>query len=112
MFLSSSAKVSSSRATFGSISDLQPIIEVDEFSPQPRRNDHDGDARARQVEADEMLARELQEQLYNEVPVFGVEEVDEHIALALQHRDESDHGFTRARHPVLSATLSATYLLV
>ncbi|KAL0392615.1 UNVERIFIED_CONTAM: hypothetical protein Sradi_2484300 [Sesamum radiatum] len=103
MFLSSSAKVSSSRATFGSVSDLQPIIEVDEFSPQPRRNDHDEDARARQVEADEMLARELQEQLYNEVPVFGVEEVDEHIALALQHRDESDHGFTRARHPVLSA---------
>ncbi|KAL0368557.1 UNVERIFIED_CONTAM: hypothetical protein Scaly_1074600 [Sesamum calycinum] len=95
MFLSSSAKVSSSRATFGSVSDLQPIIEVDEFSPQPRRNDHDEDARARQVEADEMLARELQEQLYNEV--------DEHIALALQHRDESDHGFTRARHPVLSA---------
>ncbi|KAK4421706.1 Receptor homology region, transmembrane domain- and RING domain-containing protein 6 [Sesamum alatum] len=103
MCLSSSANAPPLRATSSGVSNLHPIIEVDEFSPQPRRNDHDEDARARQVEADEMLARELQEQLYNEVPVFGVEEVDEHIALALQHRDDSDHGFSQARHPVLSA---------
>ncbi|KAK4406053.1 hypothetical protein Sango_0611800 [Sesamum angolense] len=36
------------------------------------RNSHDEDARFRQVEADEVLARELQEQFYNEVPILGV----------------------------------------
>ncbi|CAN0875589.1 E3 ubiquitin-protein ligase SDIR1 [Linum grandiflorum] len=38
------------------------------------------EARARQLEADEMLARELQEQLYHEMPVYGEEETDESIA--------------------------------
>jgi hypothetical protein len=59
---------------------LDPVIEVDELSPEMRRtisrgleciNNDDSDARARQVEADEMLARELQEQLYHEEPVVG-----------------------------------------
>lgn len=59
---------------------LDPVIEVDELSPEMRRsisrgldcmNNDDSDTRARQVEADEMLARELQEQLYHEEPVVG-----------------------------------------
>ncbi|XP_057960236.1 uncharacterized protein LOC131152396 isoform X2 [Malania oleifera] len=57
---------------------LHPIIEIDELSPEIRHNgsqdfgctdDDDSDARARQVEADEILARELQEQLYHEAPI-------------------------------------------
>lgn len=59
---------------------LDPVIEVDELSPEMRQtisrgldciNIDDSDSRARQVEADEMLARELQEQLYHEEPVVG-----------------------------------------
>lgn len=67
---------------------LNPVIEVDELSPEMRQNlshdlermnNDDSDTRARQLEADEMLARELQEQLYNEVPVVGVPEVGSFI---------------------------------
>lgn len=57
---------------------LGSVIDVDESSPEvvqssPLIVDHaaspDSDARLRQMEADEMLARELQQQLYNESPV-------------------------------------------
>ncbi|KAI3459615.1 hypothetical protein Pfo_016278 [Paulownia fortunei] len=110
VILSSSAEAGNSKSTSSNMDNLQQIIEVDEFSPQMRHNAYDEDARARQVEADELLARELQEQLYSEVPVFGVGEVDEHIALALQHQDDSNHGFARARHPVLDARVSMSNL--
>lgn len=62
---------------------LRSVIEVDELSPAAgpsapqginSMND-DSEARARQLESDEMLARELQEQLYHEVPAFGGGEV-------------------------------------
>lgn len=71
---------------------LNPVIEVDELSPEMRQNlshdlermnNDDSDTRARQLEADEMLARELQEQLYNEVPVVGVPEIGENVAWEL-----------------------------
>lgn len=61
-----------------------PVIEVDGFSPEVRyygsdnrdaSSNGDSDDRARQVEADEMLARELQEQLYHESPGVEDEEV-------------------------------------
>ncbi|KAL3828351.1 hypothetical protein ACJIZ3_017153 [Penstemon smallii] len=65
---------STSRSTSTSVNNLQPVIEVDEFSPESRPNAPDEVVRARQVEADELLARELQEQLYSEVPVHGAEE--------------------------------------
>ncbi|XP_022974880.1 uncharacterized protein LOC111473651 [Cucurbita maxima] len=70
---------------------LNDVIEVDELSPEIRHpasqtvgcpNDDSLDAKARQLEADEMLARDLQEQLYQEMPVG--EEIDEHLAMALQ----------------------------
>lgn len=62
---------------------VEPVIVADSPSSTTR---HEGsrvvcsssrneDARASQVDADERLARELQEQLYNEVPSFGVGEV-------------------------------------
>ncbi|KAL0388263.1 UNVERIFIED_CONTAM: hypothetical protein Sradi_2708100 [Sesamum radiatum] len=72
VFLSSSAGPSNSRSTSSIMENSQPIIEVSEFSPELGRNSHDEDARFRQVEADEVLARELQEQFYNEVPILGV----------------------------------------
>lgn len=75
---SSSIRGPQSQATLG------PVIEVDELSPAVRNttsqsiddvHNDDSDARARQVEADEMLARELQEQLYHEGPVVEGREV-------------------------------------
>ncbi|KAK6781172.1 hypothetical protein RDI58_023356 [Solanum bulbocastanum] len=74
---------------------VEPVIVVDSPSYTTR---HEGsrvacsssrneDARASQVDADERLARELQEQLYNEVPSFGVGEIDEDVALALVQED-------------------------
>ncbi|XP_022761943.1 uncharacterized protein LOC111307894 isoform X4 [Durio zibethinus] len=51
-------------------------------------NDEDSKARARQVEADEMLARELQEQLYHEVPIFSNGEIEENIAWVLQLEED------------------------
>ncbi|KAM7466145.1 hypothetical protein LguiB_013707 [Lonicera macranthoides] len=69
---------------------LDTAIEVDEFSPKIRNTGNDAsDFRARQIEADEILARELQEELYNEVPVVGVDEIDSHIALAFQREEDS-----------------------
>lgn len=48
---------------------LDQVIEVDELqSPEAVSNSVDWD---RQVEADEMLARQLQEELYNETPRSG-----------------------------------------
>ncbi|KAM3756284.1 hypothetical protein ACB098_02G100700 [Castanea mollissima] len=72
---------------------LGPLIEVDDLSAEMRQNlshdldrtnNDDSDARARQLEADEMLARELQEQLYNEMPVVGGHEIDENVAWEMQ----------------------------
>ncbi|MBA0713790.1 hypothetical protein Golax_012803 [Gossypium laxum] len=52
-------------------------------------NDEEAEARARQVEADEVLARELQEQLYHEVSIYGNNEIDENIARALQQEEDT-----------------------
>ncbi|KAG8372746.1 hypothetical protein BUALT_Bualt12G0098800 [Buddleja alternifolia] len=106
-FLGSSAETSN-RPSSTSVGNLQPVIEVDEFSPQLRCNAHDEDARTRQVEADELLARELQEQLYNEVSTFRDDEIDEHIALGLHNQDFSYNGASRARRPALDARGSLT----
>lgn len=58
---------------------LDAVIEIEEHSPKVgssnSRNDSDLAARAIQEEADEMLARELQEQLYHEIPETGSTEV-------------------------------------
>ncbi|XP_016507202.1 uncharacterized protein LOC107824910 isoform X1 [Nicotiana tabacum] len=74
---------------------VESVIDVDSPSSTIRyegshvvcsssRND---DARTRQLEADERLARELQEQLYNEVPSLGVGEINGDVALALAQED-------------------------
>nr|XP_048333427.1 E3 ubiquitin-protein ligase RLIM isoform X3 [Ziziphus jujuba var. spinosa] len=103
---SSSIRSPQSRATLG------PVIEIDELSPVVRNtrsqsiddmHEDDLDARARQVEADEMLARELQEQLYHEGPIVGGgEQIDEHIAWALQQEENGIHtsaGSQNESHP-------------
>ncbi|KAI3746862.1 hypothetical protein L6452_09304 [Arctium lappa] len=81
---------------------LDPVVALDESSPEVgnrRSNTHrssteDPSFRALQVEADEMLARELQEQLYNEelAPAFGIDEMDSHhaLAMAMQQGDSSN----------------------
>ncbi|GMP77772.1 hypothetical protein CsSME_00033933 [Camellia sinensis var. sinensis] len=79
VFLGSLGEPSNSKSTRNqsghAVGILDPVIELDESSPEIRRSGShnvgrssnvDSDTRARQLEADEMLARELQEQLYNE----------------------------------------------
>ncbi|MCL7025440.1 hypothetical protein MKW94_019340, partial [Papaver nudicaule] len=73
-----------------------PIVEVDE-SPEIQHTrpedssqmvDGDPDARLRQMEADEILARQLQEQLYDEMPGIGDGENDASIAWRLQQQEQ------------------------
>lgn len=92
VFLGSSGESLNSRSfrnrTHECQGNMRPVIEVEELPSEVRQTiSHDlgcinndySDARARQVEADEMLARELQEQLYQEVPVVGGGEVGSSI---------------------------------
>lgn len=92
VYLDTSGEASNSRSTrlqSQRIRDnLNEVIEVDELSPEMKHpvsqtvgcpNDDISDARARQLEADEMLARELQEQLYQEMPIGGEEVVNSYI---------------------------------
>ncbi|ONI26090.1 hypothetical protein PRUPE_1G003200 [Prunus persica] len=81
------------------------VIEVDDLSPAAGHSvpqgfdsmNDDSNARARQLEADEILARELQEQLYHEVPISGGGEIDEHLAWALQ-QEENASNTSRGSH--------------
>ncbi|XP_073312664.1 uncharacterized protein [Primulina huaijiensis] len=90
VILSSFIGQSNSRSMSGDVANLHQTIDVNDFKP----NIHDEVARAKQVEADELLARELQEQLYNDLPVFGVRQVDTHTAMVLQRQDNSNNPFS------------------
>ncbi|XP_073025025.1 uncharacterized protein [Primulina eburnea] len=81
---------SNSRSMSGDVANLHQTIDVNDFKP----NIIDEVARAKQVEADELLARELQEQLYNDLPVLGVRQVDTHTATVLQRQDNSNNPFS------------------
>ncbi|XP_030534005.1 E3 ubiquitin-protein ligase RLIM [Rhodamnia argentea] len=72
------------------------VIEIDDASPGMSQsgttildtlNSFESDSRARQLEADEILARELQEQLYNDSPMLGTGEMDEYLARLLQQEE-------------------------
>ncbi|KAJ4722924.1 E3 ubiquitin-protein ligase SDIR1 [Melia azedarach] len=98
MFLGTSGESSRSRSSRIQIQQRQRILDVDELSPEMRcsdpqgadcSNNDDSEARARQLEADEMLARELQEQFYHESPAFGGPEIDENIAQMLQQEEDA-----------------------
>ncbi|KAJ4968415.1 hypothetical protein NE237_015116 [Protea cynaroides] len=88
-----------------------PVMVIDELSPETRSGNfvdisqlvnNNSDARARQEEADEILARQLQEQFYSEFPV-AVGELDANIARTLQQEEDarhaSYHGNPHASHP-------------
>ncbi|VFQ63258.1 unnamed protein product [Cuscuta campestris] len=93
---------------------LAPSVDVGDSSSQARNHssqgltltcERDGDTRVRQVEADEILARELQEQLYNELPILGVTEIDEHFARDLQQGDVH-HAFGGETNTITNRTRS------
>ena len=65
-------------------------MEIEDSSPEvrvfrgPRRVENDvSDVNIRQIEADEILARELQEQLYREESLIRHEQIDEIIARSM-----------------------------
>ncbi|XP_047066385.1 uncharacterized protein LOC124674386 isoform X1 [Lolium rigidum] len=75
-----------------------PVIDIDNlYSPEVRphlRGNHHGTSIgpniSAQLEADEMLARQLQEQLYNETPrVAPREDIDAIVAMSLQHEEDA-----------------------
>ncbi|KAJ0966580.1 hypothetical protein J5N97_023497 [Dioscorea zingiberensis] len=83
----------------------RPVIEINELDfsevgcsnseEQSSRVSDDSSATARQVESDEILARQLQEQLFNESPDFDIsEQMDENMAMSLQ-QEENLHLFGR-----------------
>jgi hypothetical protein len=94
--LGSSSKFRSTGATR-----VDPVVEIPEFSPQPRNDNHDSEIRARQLEADEMLAMELQEQLFNESLLFEAPaaEFDAEIASAIQQQERITPTRTQAPRP-------------
>ncbi|EOY05371.1 RING/U-box superfamily protein, putative isoform 1 [Theobroma cacao] len=106
VFLGSSRGSSSSRSSNIHIGQHLDVLDLDESSEMRGTNannmdcvkDEDSEARARQVEADEMLARELQEQFYHEVPIFGDGEIDENIAWALQQEEDALRPTTTQSH--------------
>ncbi|XP_010264051.1 PREDICTED: uncharacterized protein LOC104602155 isoform X2 [Nelumbo nucifera] len=85
-----------------------PIIEIDDISPEIRCSNSqdasravidDSDSRARQVEADEILAHQLQEQFYNELPGAAFGEIDAGIVRTLQQEEDTHFSsFRGSRH--------------
>ncbi|XP_074581791.1 uncharacterized protein LOC141838262 [Curcuma longa] len=69
---------------------LGPVIEVDELHSPEANSSDSSTARVRQIESDELLAQQLQEQLYNESLRTGdSEEIDEAIARQLQEEENT-----------------------
>ncbi|KAG2567354.1 hypothetical protein PVAP13_7NG122772 [Panicum virgatum] len=74
-----------------------PVITIDDITPEARSSSSgysngtsvDPTIQA-QLESDELLARQLQEQLYNESPRFApTEEMDAIVAMSLQHEEDT-----------------------
>ncbi|KAJ6851556.1 uncharacterized protein M6B38_259605 [Iris pallida] len=98
---------------------LGQVIEVDDLrSPEvdynsasqhnARASDHSVD-RARQVESDEMLARQLQEELYNEtLRTGGMEEIDATIAWSLLQEEDGHHASHRRENQSRSRDTSSS----
>ncbi|KAJ1701971.1 hypothetical protein LUZ63_001750 [Rhynchospora breviuscula] len=61
----------------------RPVIDLEEIQSPTA-------AQAQQLAHDEMIARQLQEELYNEVPVdWSMEEMDAYIAMSLQREENA-----------------------
>jgi len=74
-----------------------PVVTIDDMTPEARSSlsgysngtSVDPTIQA-QLESDELLARQLQEQLYNESPRFAsTEEMDAIVAMSLQHEEDT-----------------------
>lgn len=73
-----------------------PVINIDDISPEARPSSSGFTNRTvdptieAQLESDELLARQLQEQLYNESARFApTEEIDAIVAMSLQHEEDT-----------------------
>ncbi|KAL5699489.1 hypothetical protein ACHQM5_030382 [Ranunculus cassubicifolius] len=90
----------------------QTTSQIDDRGPQSTSQvvNDESDDRARQLEADEMLARELQEQFYHELPEVGGGEVDANIAWTLQHEEEAQRASSVRRQHVHSRDASMAHL--
>ncbi|KAJ6792539.1 Uncharacterized protein M6B38_238150 [Iris pallida] len=86
---------------------LGPVIDVDDLqspevvynspSQHNTRDSNHSEDRARQLESDELLARQLQEELYNETPrTGGMQEIDATIGWSLL-QEEEDYRASRRR---------------
>ncbi|KAH7573084.1 hypothetical protein JRO89_XS03G0064800 [Xanthoceras sorbifolium] len=107
VFLGSSGESSRPRSSTIRSHQNHGIVEINELSPETRHgnsqgvvciNDDDSAARTRQVEADEMLALRLQEQLYDELPAFGGDEIDADIAWFMQQEEDVHPLSNQNRH--------------
>ncbi|XP_008789515.1 uncharacterized protein LOC103706984 [Phoenix dactylifera] len=113
LYIQSSRQTSNTKSTRAHNSQvhdtfMQPVIEVDEpNSPEVRYSKPQGEscgvfddssARNRQVESDEILARQLQEQFYHELQEFGdLEEIDATIAWSLQQEEDAQNAASIGR---------------
>ncbi|CAN7138878.1 zinc finger CCCH domain-containing protein 13 [Brassica rapa] len=92
------------------------VLEIEDSSPEvrvsraPRRveNDESDDVKARQIEADALMARELQEQMYAESTIRN-EQMDETIARMMEQEENSRRPSSRAstRNTRSSNTIAA-----
>ncbi|WVZ86369.1 hypothetical protein U9M48_033164 [Paspalum notatum var. saurae] len=91
-----------------------PVITIDDISPEarPSSSGHSNGTSVdpttqAQLESDELLARQLQEQLYNESPRFAhTEEFDAAVAMSLQHEVDA-HPASRPVRRFQSSTRGA-----
>ncbi|KAK9160205.1 hypothetical protein Syun_006546 [Stephania yunnanensis] len=94
------------------------VIDINELSPEVLVRSHntrqmannDSNNRTKQLEADEMLARELQEQFYNELEGVSSGEIDANIAWALQQEENARRSSLNRRHHVDSRDSSMAHL--
>ena len=84
------------------------VIDIDDISSPEARSSLSGRSNrtsidpnvSAQLEADELLARQLQEQLYNETPrVAPREEIDAIVAMSLQHEEDAERTSRAVRAP-------------
>ncbi|CAL5068847.1 unnamed protein product [Urochloa decumbens] len=94
----SSSKITAGRNHTSHQHDI-PVITIDDIPPEATSSSSgysngasvDPTIQA-QLESDELLARQLQEQLYNESPRFAPrEEIDAIVAMSLQHEEDTHH---------------------
>lgn len=118
VFLDSSGESSRSRPSRIRSQRHQGILDIADLSPELRNcdsqgvdcpNNDDSDAIARQLEVDQMLALELQEQLYHESPLFLSGEIDENLARMLQQEEDALRFSNRNHHLLHPRTSSSSY---